>query len=50
LLSSADLRAPRLAAVSARSTRFRLSYRYRNREAVRVGGEIVAERYRRNET
>jgi len=27
-----------------------LTYRYRNREAVRVGGEIAAERYRRDET
>jgi hypothetical protein len=27
-----------------------LSYRYRNREAVRVGDEIVAERYRRDQT
>lgn len=27
-----------------------LSYRYRNREAVRAGEEIAAERYRRDET
>jgi hypothetical protein len=27
-----------------------LSYRYRNRHAVRVGGEIAAERYRRDQT
>jgi hypothetical protein len=27
-----------------------LSYRYRNRDAVRAGHEIVAERYRRDET
>ena len=26
-----------------------LSYRYRNRAAVRMGGEIAAERYRRDE-
>ena len=26
-----------------------LSYRYRNRDAVRAGNEIVAERYRRDE-
>lgn len=27
-----------------------LSYRYRNREAARIGGEIAAGRYRRDET
>jgi hypothetical protein len=27
-----------------------LSYRYRNREATRIGDEIVAERYRRDQT
>jgi hypothetical protein len=27
-----------------------LSYRYRNREATRIGTEIAAERYRREET
>jgi hypothetical protein len=27
-----------------------LSYRYRNRAAARLGGEIAAERYRRDET
>jgi len=27
-----------------------LSYRYRNREATRIGGEIAAERYRRDQT
>jgi hypothetical protein len=27
-----------------------LSYRYRHREAARIGGEIAAERYRRDET
>jgi hypothetical protein len=27
-----------------------LSYRYRNRAATRVGGEIAADRYRRDET
>ncbi len=26
-----------------------LSYRYRNREAVRIGSEIAAERYRRDQ-
>ena len=27
-----------------------LSYRYRNREAAHMGGDIAAERYRRDET
>ncbi len=27
-----------------------LSYRYRNRDAVRAGSEIVSDRYRRDET
>jgi hypothetical protein len=27
-----------------------LSYRYRNREATRIGDEIVAKRYRRDQT